>query len=59
MKLTFYGHSAFALEIAGQRILIDPFLTGNPVNTTPADQVQADFIVVSHGHGDHVGDTIE
>jgi L-ascorbate metabolism protein UlaG (beta-lactamase superfamily) len=59
MKLTFFGHSAFALEVGGRRILIDPFLTGNPLNTIAADQVQCDYIVVSHGHGDHVGDTVQ
>src|SRR5690606_35781659 len=43
---------------AGKRVLIDPFLTGNPAATTTADQVQPEFIVLTHGHGDHVGDTV-
>jgi L-ascorbate metabolism protein UlaG (beta-lactamase superfamily) len=39
-------------------LLIDPFLTGNPAAVIKPEQAQADFILVSHGHGDHVGDTI-
>jgi L-ascorbate metabolism protein UlaG (beta-lactamase superfamily) len=46
------------LESDGTRVLIDPFLTGNPAAATTADKVKADFILVSHGHGDHVGDTV-
>ena len=56
-KLTWYGHACWAVDTDGGRILIDPFLTGNPLAPVKADQVQADFILVSHGHGDHVGDT--
>jgi L-ascorbate metabolism protein UlaG (beta-lactamase superfamily) len=47
------------LETDGKRVLIDPFLKGNPSASTTADKVQADAILVSHGHGDHVGDTME
>jgi L-ascorbate metabolism protein UlaG (beta-lactamase superfamily) len=46
------------LETDGHKVLIDPFLTGNPAASTTADKVEADFILVSHGHGDHVGDAI-
>ncbi|MSR57370.1 MAG: metal-dependent hydrolase [Planctomycetaceae bacterium] len=56
--LTWLGHSTWLIDTAGQRVLIDPFLTGNPAATVTADQVTADFILVSHGHGDHVGDTV-
>jgi L-ascorbate metabolism protein UlaG (beta-lactamase superfamily) len=56
-KLTWYGHAALGLENAGHHILVDPFLTGNPAAAARADQVPADFILISHGHGDHVGDT--
>jgi L-ascorbate metabolism protein UlaG (beta-lactamase superfamily) len=45
-------------ESDGRSILVDPFLTGNPVAATRADEVKADFILVSHGHGDHLGDTV-
>lgn len=56
--LTFLGHSAFQIRTAGKSILIDPFLDGNPQARLTADAVEADVIIVSHGHGDHVGDTI-
>lgn len=56
--LTWYGHATLGLETGGYRILIDPFFSGNPAATASADQVQADFILVTHGHGDHVGDTV-
>lgn len=57
--LTYYGHSAFLLQTAGRSVLIDPFLTGNPQATVSAADVHADYIVISHGHGDHVGDAVE
>src|SRR5260370_6861779 len=52
------GHACILLESDGKRVLIDSFLTGNPAAATTADKVQADFILVSHGHGDHVGDAV-
>jgi L-ascorbate metabolism protein UlaG (beta-lactamase superfamily) len=58
VKVTWFGHAAFSVEIDGCRILIDPFLTDCPTSTVTADSVEADYIVVSHGHGDHVGDTV-
>lgn len=57
-RIRFLGHASLLVETDGQTILIDPFLTGNPAARTSADELPADFIVVSHGHGDHVGDTI-
>lgn len=57
-KITWYGHAALGLESEGYRILVDPFFTDNPSASTRADQVEADYILVSHGHGDHVGDTV-
>lgn len=56
--LTWYGHAALGLEVAGKHILVDPFLSGNPAATVSPETVQADYILVSHGHGDHVGDTL-
>jgi L-ascorbate metabolism protein UlaG (beta-lactamase superfamily) len=56
VKLTWYGHSAIGLEIDGKQILVDPFLSHNPAASITADKVPADFILISHGHGDHVGD---
>jgi L-ascorbate metabolism protein UlaG (beta-lactamase superfamily) len=58
MDIRFLGHAAFALEHAGTTVLIDPFLTGNPKAAASADDVSADAILLSHGHGDHYGDTV-
>lgn len=58
-RLRWLGHSALLLEADGTNILFDPFLTGNPTAAVSAAEVPADFILVSHGHGDHVGDTID
>ncbi len=57
-SLTWLGHGAWQLDTAGQRVLIDPFFTGNPAAAVTPEAVAADFILVSHGHGDHVGDTV-
>ncbi len=58
MKLTFLGHSAILLEHEGGRVLVDPFFTGNPRAALAADAVEADVIVLTHAHGDHVGDSV-
>lgn len=55
-KLTWYGHAAMGIETGGYHILIDPFLSHNPAASISAEVVPADFILISHGHGDHVGD---
>ena len=59
MDIRFLGHAAFALEHDGKTVLIDPFLTGNPKAAVTADEVAADAILLTHGHGDHFGDTVE
>jgi L-ascorbate metabolism protein UlaG (beta-lactamase superfamily) len=58
MDIRFLGHAAFALEHDGKTVLIDPFLTGNPKAAASADEVAADAILLTHGHGDHFGDTV-
>lgn len=58
MKITFYGHSCFLVETATARLLIDPFLTGNPSASIRADAVRCDYILLSHGHEDHTGDAL-
>jgi L-ascorbate metabolism protein UlaG (beta-lactamase superfamily) len=58
MEIRFLGHAAFELTHDGATILIDPFLTGNPKAAATADEVTADTILVTHGHGDHIGDTV-
>jgi L-ascorbate metabolism protein UlaG (beta-lactamase superfamily) len=57
-KLTYFSHSAWQIETNGHVILIDPFLDGNPTSPVQAKDVTADFIIVTHAHGDHIGDTI-
>src|SRR5689334_16879636 len=59
MQIRFLGHSAFALEHDGKTVLIDPFLTGNPKAAASADEVEADAILLTHGHADHIGDTVD
>lgn len=59
LQLTWFGHSAFRLEADGQTVLIDPFITGNPVGTVRADELDANTILLTHGHNDHVGDTVD
>ncbi len=58
VKVTWFGHATFGLDVDGHKVLIDPFFSDNPAAAVSADTVEADFIVVSHGHGDHVGDTV-
>ncbi|MFC7442820.1 metal-dependent hydrolase [Laceyella putida] len=58
MKVTFHGHSCFEIAHNGTRLLIDPFITGNPQAKIQADALHPDYILVTHGHGDHVGDTV-
>ena len=62
MKITWLGHSAFRIETAKSTILMDPFLTGNP-SFQGQDMKDATkgvtHILLTHGHGDHVGDTEE
>jgi len=58
MKITWLGHAAFLLE-GSKRVVIDPFLTGNPNAPVKPEEVKVDLIVVTHGHGDHLGDTVE
>lgn len=57
MKITWHGHSAFELQDS-LITLIDPFLTGNMMADISADEIKPDVIVVTHGHADHMGDTL-
>lgn len=58
-RVTWFGHAALGLETGGYKLLVDPFLSGNPLASTTPDKVEADFILLSHGHSDHVGDAVE
>lgn len=57
-KITWYGHATLGFETAGVHVLVDPFFSGNPSATKDAKEVEADYILVSHGHGDHIGDAV-
>jgi len=60
MKVTYYGHACFSVVVGGKNLLFDPFISGNPLaKAIDAKKVPADFILVSHGHDDHVGDAVE
>jgi L-ascorbate metabolism protein UlaG (beta-lactamase superfamily) len=60
MKVIYYGHSCFSIVVGGKTLLFDPFITGNPLaKNIDVKKVPADFILVSHGHSDHVGDAVE
>ena len=58
MEVRFLGHAAFSLEDGDTTVLIDPFLSGNPKAAISADDVSATTILLTHGHGDHIGDTV-
>ena len=58
MDVRFLGHACFTLSDGDTTLLIDPFLTGNPKAAIAADDVAATTILLTHGHGDHIGDTV-
>ncbi|MFN8484975.1 MAG: metal-dependent hydrolase [Anaerolineae bacterium] len=58
VRFHWHGHSAWTIEAGGKKILVDPFLTGNPTADIGPDQVEADVILLTHAHGDHLGDTV-
>ncbi|HLQ40517.1 MAG TPA: metal-dependent hydrolase [Tetragenococcus sp.] len=59
MKITYYGHSVIAVTLKdGTRLLFDPFISQNPFIDQDPDEIKADYILVTHGHDDHVGDML-
>src|ERR671927_534780 len=53
------GHSAFELKAGDANVVVDPFLTGNPKAAVSADEVEPNVILLTHGHADHLGDTVD
>jgi L-ascorbate metabolism protein UlaG (beta-lactamase superfamily) len=59
MRFTYYGHSCFELELQGKKVLFDPYITPNELaKNIDIKSITADFILVSHGHGDHLNDCV-
>jgi len=59
MKVTFLGHACFMVEGGGKSVIIDPFLTDNPVAKAKPDEIKVDAVLLTHGHGDHLGDAVQ
>ena len=58
-EITWFGHASLGLKTSGVNLVVDPFFSQNPGSTGNADTIDADYILVTHGHGDHVGDTVQ
>ncbi|ATO51878.1 MULTISPECIES: metal-dependent hydrolase [Brevibacillus] len=59
MRIQFHGHSCVQLTHDHHSIIIDPFLTGNPIATSKPEDIKVDYILLTHGHGDHIGDAVQ
>ena len=59
VTVTWYSHACILIKTEDANLLVDPFVSGNPLAPLKPEEIQADYIFVSHGHGDHVGDTVE
>jgi L-ascorbate metabolism protein UlaG (beta-lactamase superfamily) len=58
MKINYYGHACVGVQ-GSKKILVDPYLSGNPAAAITPEMAEADYLLVTHGHGDHVGDAVE
>ncbi|KKI54595.1 MAG: metal-dependent hydrolase [Staphylococcus equorum] len=59
MNLSFHGQSTIYFEANGKKVIVDPFITGNGQSDLDANALEVDYIILTHGHGDHFGDTVE
>jgi L-ascorbate metabolism protein UlaG (beta-lactamase superfamily) len=59
MKVSYHGHSIVKIESNGKTVLIDPFISGNSLTDLKVEELKPDAIILTHGHGDHLGDTIQ
>jgi L-ascorbate metabolism protein UlaG (beta-lactamase superfamily) len=59
MRISYHGHSVVQIHTNGKTVIIDPFITGNQLTDLKAEDLTPDVIILSHGHNDHVGDTVE
>ncbi len=59
MKITYFGHSAFMIKENSFTFLIDPYISGNPHTKVSIEDIKADYILLTHGHGDHIGDALK
>ncbi|MEF3301559.1 metal-dependent hydrolase [Paenibacillus sp. GYB003] len=59
MNITYFGHSCLFVESGGKKVIIDPFLSGNPASGVSPNEIEADAVLLTHAHDDHFGDSIE
>lgn len=59
MKVSYHGHSVVQIQSNGKTIIVDPFINGNSLTDLRVDDIHPDVIILTHGHGDHIGDTVE
>lgn len=58
VSITWHGHATLSLDINGQKVVVDPFFSGNPAAKITCENVEADYILLTHAHGDHVADAV-
>lgn len=58
INITWHGHATYSLDVNGTKLVVDPFFDGNPSAKRKADSVAADYVLVTHGHGDHIADAL-